>query len=68
MLFIYSVDEAMFFALRLLMTNRSAVNIDEILDIPFACLHVRARTGESLAILQTMRPRPMIALLLLMTM
>ena len=46
MLFIYSVDEAMFFALRLLMINESAANIGEVLDIPFACPCVRARIME----------------------
>ena len=43
MLFIYSVDEAMFFALRLLMIKGSSANIGEVLDIPFACPRVRAR-------------------------
>ena len=47
MLFIYSVDEAMFFALRLLMINRSKANIGEVLNIPFAFAHVHARIMEA---------------------
>ena len=47
MLFIYSVDEAMFFALCLLMINGSAANIGEVLDIPFACPRVRVRIMEA---------------------
>ena len=39
----YGIDEAMFLALRLLMINRSAANIIEVLDIPFACPRERAR-------------------------
>jgi ABC-type nitrate/sulfonate/bicarbonate transport system ATPase subunit len=65
MLFIYSVDEAMFLALHLLMINRSSANIIEVLAIPFACPR---SNHESSAILQTMRPRPMLALPLLMKM
>ena len=47
MLFIYSIDEAVFLAERLLMIKGSSANVGEVLDIPFACPHVRARIMEA---------------------